>query len=106
MAEPAAGVRYEVVCDGKKIAQGPWSGREIEVTMATPNGILADLQLVFDGDAPKGTLEVEGRKSELTANEASLFVMREDTNDGRVVFRAVAAPGAKLTLKRIELVAR
>lgn len=106
VAEPAAAVRYEVVCDGRKVAQGPWSGREIEVTMATPNGILADLQLVFDGDAPKGTLEVEGRKSELTANEASLFVMREDTNDGRVVFRAVAAPGAKLTLKRIELVAR
>ena len=98
-------VRYEVICDGKKTAEGPWSGHEIEVLLKTPNGILGDLQVVF-ADRSEGTLEIEGRKSRLCAAEAALFVMREDTNDGRVVFRATAEPGGMLTLTRIELVAR
>ena len=98
-------VRYEVICDGKKTAEGPWSGHEIEVLLKTPNGILGDLQVVF-ADRSEGTLEIEGRKSRLSAAEAALFVMREDTNDGRVVFRATAEPGGMLTLTRIELVAR
>lgn len=101
------GIAYTVTCDGKRSeAAGPWTGRMIEVVLATPNGILGDLRAAFAGDAPAGTLEVEGRKSTLEKAEASLFVMREDTNDGQVTFRAVAKPGTTLTLQSIELVPR
>lgn len=106
--DSAQGIAYTVTCDGKPsdTASGPWTGKKIEVTLDTPNGILGDLRMAFAGDAPAGTLEVEGRKSELTGAEASLFVMREDTNDGRVTFRATAKPGTILTLRSIELIPR
>lgn len=99
-------VTYTVTCDGKRQEAGPWTGKSIEVTLNTPNGILGDLQVVFAGDSPSGTLEVEGRQSRLSSGKASLFVMREDTNDGRVTFRAKAKPGTTLTLSSIELVPR
>ena len=106
--DSAPGIAYTVTCDGKPsdTASGPWTGKKIEVKLNTPNGILGDLRVAFAGNAPAGTLEVEGRKSELTGTEASLFVMREDTNDGQVTFRATAKSGTTLTLRSIELVSR
>lgn len=101
-------IPYTVECDDKRSTaeDGPWTGKKIKVTLNTPNGILGDLKVVFAGENPTGTLEIEGRKSTLETAESVLFVMREDTNDGRVSFLATAKPGTTLTLQSIELIHR
>lgn len=103
---PRPAIPFTVMCDNKRAdaTTGPWRGRKIEIILDTPNGILGDLRVEFAGENPAGTLEVEGRKSALTSGKASLFVMREDTNDGKVTFRAVAEPGTTLTLLGIEFI--
>ena len=96
---------YTLLCDGTETETTPCSGERIEVKITTPNGILGDLQVTFSDDT-QGEMAVEGRTYPIQAGNNTLFVMREDTNDGSVTFRATAKPGTRLTLTRCELIPR
>lgn len=108
-AQPATPKRqpctYTLLCDGTETETTPYSGEHIEVKITTPNGILGDLQVTFSDDA-QGEMAVEGRTYPIQTGDNTLFVMREDTNDGSVTFRATAKPGTRLTLTRCELIPR
>lgn len=110
------GCDYTVSCDNVwKDAQGiAWTGSEIIVEMKTPNGIIGDLYVKFEdwnNQRRTGVLSVEGRECLLDkpAKEGQwvkLFVMREDTNDGKITFRAKVKNGGNLMISQIALIKR
>lgn len=89
-----------------------WTGKEITVEMKTPNGIIGSLYAKFEdwnGQNRAGVVSLEGRESVLTncrgkAQWVKLFVMREDTNDGKVIFKARATEGGNLMISELALI--
>lgn len=90
-----------------------WYGDKIEVDINCPNGILGTLYVQFNDwnkQGREGLLEFEGRKSKLlthTGNEGKwvkFHVMREDSNDGKLKFRASASQGSNLMISNMVLV--
>ena len=78
-----------------------------------PNGILGNLYVKFEdwnNQQRTGVLSLEGRECLLDRPSKSgqwvkLFVMREDTNDGRIVLRARVKNGGNLMISRVALIA-
>lgn len=105
---------YAVSCDNVWCDESgtAWTGREIIIEIDTPNGVIGDLFVKFeDWNSQKrsGILSIEGRESVLEPNEGQsqwvkLFVMREDTNDGRITFKAKVNAGGNLMISRLAFV--
>lgn len=107
------GCDYRVTCDNVwKDEQGKaWTGSEITLEIKTPNGILGDLYVKFEdwnNQQRTGVLSLEGRECLLdrpskNGQWVKLFVMREDTNDGKIVFKAKVKNGGNLMISRVAL---
>lgn len=108
------GMDYEVICDNvwrdeKGVA---WTGREITVELRTPNGIIGDLYIQFEdwnNQNRAGIISVEGRDfilDELKGQSrwVKLFVMREDTNKGKITFKAKVTKGGNLMIGKLVFV--
>lgn len=91
-----------------------WYGKEVEVTINCPEGMLGTLYVKFlndnlSKDESTGTLNFEGRESYLRGNKSTdgkwmeFHVMREDSNDGKLVLKAKAAQGNHIMISQIIL---
>lgn len=108
------GIDYSVTCDNvwRDDKGTAWTGREITVELKTPNGIIGDLYVKFEdwnNQNRAGILMVEGREfnlDELKGNSrwVKLLVMREDTNKGKVTFKAKVTKGGNLMISGLALV--
>lgn len=105
---------YNVICDDVwRDGNGPaWRGRDITVEIKTPNGITGDLYVKFEEQGsqdPTGVLSIEGRgfvleKLNRESRWVKLFVMREDTNKGRITFNAKATKGGSFRISQLVFV--
>ncbi|MCQ0112644.1 glycoside hydrolase family 2 TIM barrel-domain containing protein [Zhouia amylolytica] len=107
-------VSYNVKADGSwKDDEGTaWHGKEITVTLKCPEGMLGSFYVLFDDwnkQGREGILEFEGRKVQLGAHSANggqwvkFHVMREDSNDGKLILKAKATKSNNLMIREIVL---
>jgi beta-galactosidase len=107
---------YTIACtDVWKDEKGSsWTGGEMTLTIETPKGLIGDLYVKFV-DANKqhrtGSIWFEGREMKLDKHEdadgkwVKIFVMREDTNDGKIVLKTKATQGGNLMMSEVGFVA-
>jgi beta-galactosidase len=77
-----------------------------------PEGILGALYVHFhdwNNNQRSGILEFEGRKTKLGKHDGNgqwvkFHVMREDSNDGRLILKTTASSGPNLMISQIVLV--
>ena len=111
----AAHVSYEIKADGvlKNQNSSSWYGKHLEVTLETPKGFLGSLYILFedrDSQGREGILEFEGRKVKLGKHHESdhkwieFHVMREDSNDGRLLLKATSIKGENLMISQLLLI--
>lgn len=108
------GCDYQTSCDSvwKDNHGAAWTAREITIEIKTPNGIIGDLYVKFEdpnNQARQGILTLEGRetileKSSTDGQWVKLFVMREDTNDGRIIFKAKTTTANNLMISQVALI--
>ncbi len=108
------GFTYEVT--GAKVYKeketGSWAARTINVNVAPPNGIKGYIYLHFTNPAnskTSGMITLEGR--ELAIGEiptsgkwVKIFMMREDTNDGKLTINIAADGGAGIEIDKLVIV--
>lgn len=104
---------YQVKCEGswKDETGTAWFGRDMEVSIQCPKGILGTLYVFFhdwNQNGREGTLTFEGRPYVLGKHDGKgmwvkLHVMREDSNDGMVVLKTRASQGPNLMISKIVL---
>lgn len=88
-----------------------WAGSEIEVHLNCPGGMMGTLLVSFNNYnhmIRKGLLDFEGRKSMLGTHAGKEYwvrfhVMREDSNDGKLIFRSRVESGENLMINSIVL---
>jgi hypothetical protein len=106
------GTDYEVKADGvwKDEMEAAWHGKEMEISIDCPEGILGTMLVHFDDwnkNGRTGLLDFEGRKLKLGHHEkgqwVKIHVMREDSNDGKLVLKTKAASGPNLMITRVVL---
>jgi hypothetical protein len=106
---------YQLTCDDvwKGEKGTAWTGKEITLTINTPNGVIGDLYVRFtdpNRQRREGTVWFEGREMTIkqididTGKWAKIFVMREDTNDGKIVLKTKATQGGNLVISEVALV--
>ena len=87
-----------------------WAAREMKIEISCPDGILGTLFVQFNDwnkQGREGLLELEGRQIKLFAHEGEkgswikLHLMREDTQDGKIVFKSKATKGGNLMISKI-----
>ena len=110
------GTDYKVVCDGiwKDENGTAWHGKALQLDIECKDGILGELFVHFrdwDDQDRKGILEFEGRKVKLGKHAGDgkwikLHVMREDSNDGKLVLKANTKSGPNLMISQVILVER
>ncbi len=109
------GTKYKVKAEGvwKDKVTTAWFGDKMEIEVNCPNGILGTFYVQFNDWNKKGReglLEFEGRKVKLsphTGDEGKwvkFHVMREDSNDGKLKFKATMTQGGNLMISKIVLV--
>ncbi|WP_167619573.1 glycoside hydrolase family 2 TIM barrel-domain containing protein [Maribellus sediminis] len=106
-------VSYTVKADGilKDDHVSSWHGKEMEVNLKCPDGILGTLLVHFsdwNNNGRTGILEFEGRKTKLEKHSGDgqwvkFHVMREDSNDGRLKLKTSALTGPNLMISEIIL---
>lgn len=106
------GTNYEVKADGgwKDETRSAWHGKEMELTIDCPDGFLGTLLVHFHDwsqNGRTGLLEFEGRKLKLGNHESGqwikFLVMREDSNDGKLVLKTHANSGPNLMIIKVVL---
>lgn len=105
--------RIKITSNGKdNTKEGPvWQGKEITLTIHCPQGIIGSLYVCFEDKDKKGRtgdIIFEGRNFELgkqkeEENWVKFHVMREDSNDGRIVLKANVKNGSDLIISKIAL---
>ncbi|MFV0471692.1 MAG: glycoside hydrolase family 2 TIM barrel-domain containing protein [Paludibacteraceae bacterium] len=88
-----------------------WVGKEMQVNINCPDGILGTLLVYFANTGSQqnsGLLEFEGRKTklEIGAGEGQwvkFHVMREDSNDGKLILKTSTITGTELKITEIIL---
>lgn len=91
-----------------------WTGRNITVEIQTPEGVIGDLYVKLeDWNAQNraGMISIEGRESTVENMRGKeqwvkLFVMREDTNDGKIILKATATQGGNLMISQLAFIKR
>lgn len=89
-----------------------WVGDAISMTINVPNGFLGDLYVYFhdwSNQNREGLITLEGRQYRLGDHSGEgqwikLHVMREDTQDGQIIFNAEKAAGPNLMFTKFALV--
>ncbi len=108
-------VKYKVVVDGtwKDDIVSAWTGKNMTIEIEVPQGILGTFYVQFNDwnkQQREGFLVFEGRKVLLnnhTGNSGKwvqFHVMREDSNDGKLVLKTKATKGGNLMISKIVLV--
>jgi hypothetical protein len=109
------GYDYQVSCDGiwKDGTGATWFGKKIKVEIKLPTAFLGDLYVRchdWNHNGRRANLSVEGRKVELgphtEATWVKLDVLREDANDGALIFEAECTSGPNLQITDLALVPR
>lgn len=113
-AEAKRGVTYNVKCDGTwKDGSGyAWHGRENEVVINCPQGVIGTLYVLFrdwNNNGRKGKVFFEGREYALGEHKGEgswvkIDVMREDTNKGKITLKTQATGGPNLQISKIAFV--
>lgn len=104
---------YQVVCDGtwKDKTSTAWHGKEMELTIKCPDGIIGSLYVFFhdwNSQGREGAIVFEGRSYTLGKHDKEgvwikLHVMREDSNDGTLILKAKAEKGGNLMISKVVL---
>lgn len=89
-----------------------WQGKELTLSIECPAGIIGSLYVHFtdpDQKGRTGNLVFEGRnysvgKPEKDGSWIKLHVMREDSNDGKLLLKATVKQGADLVISKAALV--
>lgn len=110
----AHNTNYRVQCDGvwRDDKGAAWHGRQMELQINCPEGILGTLYVHFhdwNSDGRSGILEFEGRKTKLEEHGGDgswvkLHVMREDSNDGKLVLKTDVSSGSNLMITEVILI--
>ncbi|MFV0589939.1 MAG: glycoside hydrolase family 2 TIM barrel-domain containing protein [Draconibacterium sp.] len=109
----AKDVSYKVKADGiwKDDHISAWHGKEMELNVKCPDGILGTLLVHFsdwNNNGRTGMLEFEGRKTKLEKHSGDgqwvkFHVMREDSNDGNLKLKTSALTGPNLMITEVIL---
>lgn len=103
----AEGMRYTVEADGtwRDDSGSAWHGKTLRIALETRAGVPGTLHLRFhdwNRNGRRGTLNIEGETIELPAHTEARWVrfpvIREHTNDGRILIHATATAGPNLML--------
>jgi len=107
-------VRYQLVRGEvlKNESVSGWIGESLELQIDCPHGFLGTLYVNFqdrDNKNRSGILEFEGRKTRLGDHGdeglwVKFHIMREDSNDGKLVLKASVNTGPDLMIKEILLI--
>ena len=89
-----------------------WQGKEMELTIQCPPGIIGSLYVCFadkDKKGRTGHLVFEGREYESDKQDqeeswVKLHIMREDSNDGILRFKAKVKNGPDLVISKVAIV--
>ena len=110
----AQNTKYKVHADGvwSDNTGNAWHGKEMEITIACENGILGTLYVHFhdwNQNNRTGELNFEGRKTKLAGHDGEgimvkFHVMREDSNDGKLILNTKALSGPNLMITKIALI--
>ena len=112
--EIADGTKYKVKAEGvwKDNHVTAWYGKNMTIEVNCPKGILGSFFVYFNdwnNQGREGILEFEGRKVKLERHdgEAGIWVrfhvMREDSNDGRLILKSKLLNGGNLMIDKIIL---
>ncbi|NQU53677.1 MAG: glycoside hydrolase family 2 [Bacteroidetes bacterium] len=111
--EIAKDVTYQLMADGvwkdKKVSA--WHGKEMQLQIDCPEGMLGTLLINFtdwNNSGRTGMLDFEGRKSKLGLHRGEnvwvkFHVMREDSNDGKLILKTNAQTGSNLMITKVIL---
>ncbi len=105
---------YKIEADGvwKEGDLTSWHGNEMQLQINCPEGILGSLYVHFsdsNNKARTGQIDFEGRKSKLGLHRGDgiwvkFHVMREDSNDGKLMLKTKEETGGNLMITKIVLV--
>jgi len=109
------GAGYSVLSEGiwKDDHVSAWHGKEMNITINCPEGMLGTLYVEFNdwnNKGREGFLEFEGRKVKLQNHQGKegkwvkFHVMREDNNDGKLTLKTSVTKGGNLMISQIVLV--
>lgn len=82
------------------------------IALECPSGILGSFYVLFDDwnhQKREGYIEFEGRKVRLGPHDeeggkwVKFYVMREDSNDGKLILKTTASKGGNLMIRQIVL---
>ncbi len=106
-------VTYRLIADGtwKENKNTAWHGNEMTLQLNCPEGMLGTLLVHFQDwnkQGRTGLLDFEGRKSKLDLHQGDgvwvkFHVMREDSNDGKLILRTKAETGSNLMITKVVL---
>ena len=107
-------ITYNLNADGvwKDDTGTAWHGKEMTMQIDCPDGILGSLYVHFhdwDNNNRSGILNFEGRKMKLEKHDGDgiwikFHVMREDSQDGKLILRTSALRGPNLMITKVVLV--
>ena len=109
------GVDYKVKAEGVWLDDhvNAWHGKNMTIEVNCPNGILGTFYVQFNDWNDKGRtgyVEFEGRKVKLGKHQGidgkwiKFHVMREDSNDGKLILKSKMEQGGNLMISQIVLV--
>ena len=86
-----------------------WFAKEIEIEMNVPQGLIGDLYVHFSDwnkEGREAKIWIEGRESvtgllDKKGKWVKLFVMREDTNDGKLILRTNSLAGSNVMIDEL-----
>ena len=109
----AKNTSYKLKSDGvwKDDTGTAWHGKEMQLQINCPDGILGSLYIHFfdwDKNNRTGIINFEGRKVKLGKHDGEgqwvkFHVMREDSNDGKLILKTQALTGPNLMITQIVL---
>lgn len=107
------GTHYELVIDGVSVENRdkPLQGKELTITIRCPQGMIGSMYVCFadpDKKGRTGDIVFEGRnytleKPEQPESWVKLHVMREDSNDGKLVLNVNVKEGTDIVLSKFAL---
>lgn len=105
--------RCEIRCDGTPATKENtvWQGKELTLNIQCPEGMIGSLYVCFtdpEKEGREGSVLFEGRNYSLGKQEQpeqwiKLHVMREDSNDGKLILKANVKKGTDLVISKVAL---
>lgn len=105
------GIKYLVEGTRNKPGQNTtaWLGEKLTVEITCPDGILGSFYVLLGTTKEEGILNFEGREVKFNAVNGKegkwikFHVMREDSNDGKLILKTKSGKGNKIAIKEILL---